>query len=237
MSTEPSTRYNKDDMRILVVEDEPKVASFIKKGLEQEHYAVDIAADGYEGETLAETNAYDCIVLDILLPRRNGIEVLKNLRKKNVNTPILILTAKDSVEDRVTGLNNGSDDYLVKPFAFAELLARIRALLRRSSSEFQAELRADDLVMDIPRRKVFRAGKEIDLSNKEFALLEYLLRNKNQVVTRNMIIEHVWDMSFDSFTNVVDVYINFLRNKIDRAYDRKLIHTVRGVGYTLKTAE
>lgn len=237
MSIEPATRYNKDDMRILVVEDEPKVASFIKKGLEQEHYAVDVAADGDEGQTLAETNAYDCIVLDILLPRRNGIEVLKNLRKKNVNTPILILTAKDSVEDRVTGLNNGSDDYLVKPFAFAELLARIRALLRRSSSEFQAELRADDLVMDIPRRKVFRAGNDIDLSNKEFALLEYLLRNKNQVVTRNMIIEHVWDMSFDSFTNVVDVYINFLRNKIDRTYDRKLIHTVRGVGYTLKTSE
>ena len=237
MSTEASTLYNKDDMRILVVEDEPKVASFIKKGLEQEHYAVDVAADGDEGENLAEANAYDCIVLDILLPRKSGIEVLKNLRKKNVSTPILILTAKDSVEDRVTGLNNGSDDYLVKPFAFAELLARIRALLRRSSSEFQAELRADDLVMDIPRRKVFRAGREVDLSNKEFALLEYLLRNKNQVVTRNMIIEHVWDMSFDSFTNVVDVYINFLRNKIDRAYDRKLIHTVRGVGYTLKTSE
>ncbi|HEV8130250.1 MAG TPA: response regulator transcription factor [Acidobacteriota bacterium] len=225
-------------MRILVVEDEPKVASFIKKGLEQEHYAVDLAANGVEGEALAESNSYDCIVLDILLPRKNGLEVLQTLRKKNVTTPILILTAKDSVEDRVAGLNHGSDDYLVKPFAFAELLARIRALLRRrSGSDFQAELRAEDLVMDIPRRKVFRAGKEIDLSNKEFALLEYLLRNKNQVVTRNMIIEHVWDMSFDSFTNVVDVYINFLRNKIDRAYDRKLIHTVRGVGYTLKSSE
>lgn len=224
-------------MRILVIEDEVKVASFIKKGLEQEQYSVDTTQDGEEGLYLAESNDYDLVLLDLMLPRLNGMQVLTSLRKKKPGIPILILTAKSSVEDRVQGLDRGGDDYLVKPFAFAELLARIRALLRRGNRDVVLELRTGDLVLDPVRHRVARCGKPIELSNKEYALLEYLMRNAGQVVTRTMIAEHVWDLSFDSFTNVIDVYINFLRNKIDKGFPTRLLHTVRGVGYMLSLTE
>jgi heavy metal response regulator len=222
-------------MRILVVEDESKVASFLKKGLEQSGYEVDLAADGQEGLDKFSTGDYDLVLLDLMLPKMRGWDLIPLMRKSKPAMPILALTAKGAVEDRVEGLNLGCDDYLVKPFSFAELLARIQVQLRRGSTLGTAELRAADLVLDPLKRRVTRAGKSIDLSNKEFLLLEYLLRNKDQVVTRNMIIENVWDASFDSFTNVVDVYINYLRNKVDRGFEPRLIHTVRGVGYTLRT--
>ncbi|MGH9475116.1 MAG: response regulator [Terriglobales bacterium] len=221
-------------MRILLVEDEHKVAQFIKKGLQQEQFAVDLASDGEEGLFLAESSAYDLIILDLMLPKVSGFSVLSSVRKKNPNVPILILTAKASVEDRVRGLEIGSDDYLIKPFAFAELRARVRALLRREWREMKIQLQVADLVLDPVKHKASRANCDLDLSPKEFMLLEYLMRNANQVVTRTMIAEHVWDASFDSFTNVIDVYISFLRNKIDKDRAQKLLHSVRGVGYMLK---
>ncbi|MHB8736014.1 MAG: response regulator [Terriglobales bacterium] len=221
-------------MRILLVEDEHKVAQFIKKGLQQDHFAVDLASDGEEALYLADSGDYDLIILDLMLPKVSGFSVLSTVRKKNPNVPILILTAKTSVEDRVRGLEIGSDDYLIKPFAFAELRARVRALLRREWRELNLQLRVGDLVLDPVKHKAFREGAEVDLSNKEFMLLEYLMRNANQVVTRTMIAEHVWDSSFDSFTNVIDVYISFLRTKIDKDREIKLIHSVRGVGYVMK---
>lgn len=220
-------------MRILVVEDEKKVASFVKKGLEEESYAVDVSYDGEEGGYLAETNPYDLIVLDIMLPGKNGLAVLRELRDKGINTPILLLTAKGSVEDKVTGLNAGADDYLAKPFVFSELLARIRSLLRRGGEKAPI-LKFADLTMDPVTRKVIRSGVDIELTSKEYALLEYLMRRPNQVLTRTMISEHVWESDFDTFTNVIDVYVNYLRNKIDKGFDKKLIQTVRGVGYILK---
>lgn len=220
-------------MRILVVEDEKKVASFIKKGLEEESYAVDVSHDGEEGTFLAETNPYDLIILDIMLPKKNGLTALKELREKGINTPILLLTARGAVEDRVTGLNAGADDYLAKPFVFAELLARVRSLLRRSG-EKSPVLKFADLTMDPVTRKVTRNGIEIELTSKEYALLEYFLRRPEQVLTRTMISEHVWESDFDTFTNVIDVYVNYLRNKIDKEFEKKLIQTVRGVGYILK---
>ncbi len=221
-------------MRILLVEDEHKVAQFIRKGLQQDHFAVDLAADGEEALFLAESGQYDLIILDLMLPKVSGLSVLSTVRKQNPNVPILILTAKASVEDRVRGLEIGSDDYLIKPFAYAELRARVRALLRREWRELKLQLQVADLVLDPVKRKVWRSEKEVELSNKEFMLLEYLMRNANQVVTRTMIAEHVWDASFESFTNVIDVYISFLRTKIDKEWERKLIHSVRGVGYMLK---
>ncbi|MGH9483376.1 MAG: response regulator, partial [Terriglobales bacterium] len=221
-------------MRILVVEDEHKVAQFIKKGLQQDRFAVDLAADGEEALYLAEAGGYDLIILDLMLPKVTGFSVLSTVRKKNPNVPILILTAKTSVEDRVRGLEIGSDDYLIKPFAFAELRARVRALLRREWRELKLQLQVADLVLDPVKRKAWRAEADLELSNKEFMLLEYLMRNANQVVTRTMIAEHVWDASFDSFTNVIDVYISFLRTKIDKDRPMKLLHSVRGVGYMLK---
>ncbi|HEY5514531.1 MAG TPA: response regulator transcription factor [Geomonas sp.] len=221
-------------MRILVVEDEKKVASFIKRGLEEEQYEVTTAADGEEGLKLALEKAFDLIVLDWMLPKKDGLSVLKELREKKNVTPILMLTAKDSVEDIVAGLDSGSDDYLTKPFAFAELLARVRALMRRSELDRGAEIRFGDLRLDPVTHKVWRKDKEIDLTAKEYGLLEYFMRNPHQVLTRTMIAEHVWDYTFDSFTNIIDVYVNYLRKKIDREADRKLIHTVRGVGYILK---
>lgn len=223
-----------DLMRILIVEDEKKVASFIKKGLEEESYAVDLAYDGEEGLFLAENNDYDLIVLDVMLPKKSGIEVISALRGKRVDIPALMLTAKDSVNDRVAGLDAGCDDYLTKPFAFDELLARIRALLRRGTKEKSAQLKVADLVIDLTTHAVTRSGKDIDLTSKEYALLEYFVRNKGRILTRTNISEHVWDYNFDSFTNVIDVYINYLRNKVDKDFEQKLIHTVRGVGYTLK---
>jgi len=221
-------------MRILVVEDEKKVASFIKRGLEEENFSVDMAYDGEEGLYMAETNPYDLILMDLMLPKMDGLAVIKELRVKGNKTPVLCLTAKDTVEDIVSGLDSGSDDYLTKPFAFAELVARVRALLRRGTQDRGAEIRFADLRLDPVAHKVWRGNKEIELTAKEYALLEYFMRNPNQVLTRTMIAEHVWDYTFDSFTNIIDVYVNYLRKKVDRDYDKKLIHTARGIGYVLK---
>lgn len=224
-------------MRILVVEDEKKVASFIKRGLEEEGYTVDVAYDGDEGMEMAIHTPYDLILMDVMLPKRDGISVVRDIRKHDVPTPVLCLTAKDTVDDIVQGLDSGSDDYLTKPFAFAELLARVRALIRRGTQDRGAEIHFADLRLDPVSHKVWRSDKEIDLTSKEYALLEYMMRNPNQVLTRTMIAEHVWDYTFDSFTNIIDVYINYLRKKVDRDFDKKLIHTVRGVGYVLKEDE
>jgi len=221
-------------MKILVVEDEKKVASFIKRGLEEEKYEVDTALEGEEGLKMALDKQYDLIVLDWMLPKKDGLAVVKDLREKKTVTPVLMLTAKDSLEDNIAGLDSGSDDYLTKPFAFAELLARVRALLRRSEMDKGAELRFADLRLDPVTHKVWRKEKEIDLTAKEYGLLEYFMRNPNQVLTRTMIADHVWDYTFDTFTNIIDVYVNYLRKKIDRDADKKLIHTVRGVGYIFK---
>jgi len=224
-------------MRILVVEDEKKVASFIKRGLEEEEYEVDLAGDGEEGLYMAETNPYDLILMDLMLPKMDGLSVIRELRNREIITPVLCLTAKDTVDDIVSGLDSGSDDYLTKPFAFAELLARVRALVRRGTADRGAEIRFADLRLDPVAHKVWRAGKEIDLTSKEYALLEYFMRNPNEVLTRTMIAEHVWDYTFDSFTNIIDVYVNYLRKKVDKDFDKRLIHTVRGVGYVLKEEE
>ncbi len=221
-------------MRILVVEDEKKVAGFIKKGLEEETYAVDVAVDGEEGFAMAEANQYDLIVLDLMLPKIDGLEVLTRCRENKISTPIILLTAKDSVEDKVTGLNKGADDYLTKPFAFSELLARIRSLLRRGQGETKTVLSLADLSLDMVSHKVNRNGQEVELTGKEYSLLEYFMRNQGKVLTRTMIAEHVWDYNFDTFTNVIDVYINHLRKKIDKDHPKKLLHTLRGVGYVLK---
>ncbi|OGP84276.1 MAG: DNA-binding response regulator [Deltaproteobacteria bacterium RBG_16_54_11] len=221
-------------MRILVVEDEKKVASFLKKGLEEEYYAVDCAYDGEEALFMAEANDYDLMLLDIMLPKIGGLEVLKGVRDKGLAVPVLMLTAKDSVEDVVRGLDAGGDDYLTKPFAFAELLARVRALLRRKEREPAGELRVADLVLDPVTHMASRGGQEIELTAKEYALLDYLMRHANRVVTRTMISEHVWDYHFDPMTNVIDVYVNHLRKKIDLDSSQRLIHTIRGVGYVLQ---
>ncbi len=223
-------------MRILIVEDERRLARFLKKGFEAESMAVDLAGDGEEGSFLARQGDYDAIVLDLMLPKKDGIEVLREIRGAGKSTPILILSARGEVEDRIQGLNLGADDYLPKPFAFTEVLARVRALVRRqdAGSDRTSILSIDDLRMDILTRKVSRAGREITLTNKEFQLLEYLVRNKNRVLSRVLIIEHIWDMQFDSETNIVDVVINRLRRRIDDGAKIPLIHTVRGVGYVLR---
>lgn len=221
-------------MKILVVEDEKKVAKFIQQGLEEEHYTVDIAGDGEQGEKLAMTDGYDLIILDIFLPNKDGIAVLRSLRARKMSVPVLMLTAKSSTEDKVEGLDSGADDYLTKPFAFAELLARTRSLLRRGASEKTTVLRVADLNLDTVSHKARRADKLIDLTGREYALLEYFMRNLNRVLTRTIISEHIWSYNFDTGTNVIDVYINHLRSKIDDGYDKKLLHTVRGVGYVLK---
>lgn len=224
-------------MRILVVEDEAKMASFIKRGLEEEGAAVDIASDGQEGLYLASNGSYDLILLDITLPLMDGLEVCRKLRENRVSTPILLLTARDSVEMKVSGLDSGADDYLTKPFAFAELLARIRALRRRDRTEVSLRLQIADLVLDPLTRRVSRANQPITLTSKEFALLECFMRHPDQVLTRTVLSENVWDETFDSFTNVIDVYVNYLRNKIDRNFSPKLLHTVRGSGYVLRRPE
>ncbi len=221
-------------MRILVIEDEKKVANFIKRGLEEEKFEVDTANDGESGMQMAVDNSYNLIVLDVILPKRDGMSVVKELRARKIMVPVLMLTAKDSLDDIVAGLNSGSDDYLTKPFAFAELLARVRALLRRTELDRGAEIRFADLRLDPVTHKVWRKDKEIDLTAKEYALLEFFIRNPNQVLTRTTIAENVWDYVFDSFTNIIDVYVNYLRKKVDRDADKKLIHTVRGLGYILK---
>ena len=221
-------------MRLLLVEDEKKVASFIKKGLEEEGYAVDWASDGEAGCVMGLDGVYDLVILDVNLPHKDGLAVLRELRDKDITIPILLLTVRATIEDKVIGLDTGADDYLPKPFAFQELLARIRALLRRRIEVGAPILTLANLSLDPAKRLVARNDKKIDLTSKEFALLEYLLRNKERVVTRTMISEHVWDQSFDTETNVIDVYVNYLRKKIDVDQEVKLIHTVRGVGYILK---
>ncbi|TLY30177.1 MAG: response regulator [Ignavibacteria bacterium] len=221
-------------MKILVVEDEKKVAKFLKQGLEEERYAVDVASDGLQGETLALSGEYDLIILDIFLPKKDGIVVLKGIRSKQLKTPVLMLTAKSAVEDRVEGLDSGADDYLSKPFAFAELVARVRSLLRRGAAEKSTILKILDLQLDTVTHKAKRADKAIELTGKEYALLEYLMRNVNRVLTRTILSEHIWNYNFDTGTNVVDVYVNHLRSKIDDGFEKKLLFTVRGIGYVLK---
>jgi DNA-binding response OmpR family regulator len=219
-------------MRVLVIEDDRKVASFIQTGLEQEGYAVDALNDGAEAGDQARAIDYDAVVLDLMLPGRSGFQVLRDIRAKKATLPVLILTAKDALEERVAGLDAGADDYMTKPFALAELSARLRALLRRGAPR-ESVLRVADLEMDTIRRKVRRAGKAIDLKPKEYALLEILMRNSDRPLTKALIIEHVWDIHFDSVSNVVEVHINSLRNKIDKGFAPPLIHTIRGVGYVL----
>jgi len=221
-------------MRILVIEDEVKIAQFVKRGLKEEGYAVDVANDGEEGHFMLSSNEYDAIILDLMLPKIDGLTLCRTLRKEGNQTPIIMLTAKDTVKDKVKGLDSGADDYLPKPFAFEELLARVRVLLRKKDSRIQTQLKVDDLILDLLTHKVTRGDRDIDLTVKEFALLEYLMRNAGNIVTRTMISEHVWDINFDTFTNVIDVYINYLRNKIDTGFTDKMIHTVRGKGYLLK---
>ncbi|MBC7693552.1 MAG: response regulator transcription factor [Methylotenera sp.] len=221
-------------MRILVVEDQRKMASFIKKGLAEAGYSVDLAETGSAAESLASENPYDLIVLDVMLPDQNGLDTARHLRQEGYSGPILMLTALSGTRDKVHGLDAGADDYLTKPFEFDELLARIRALLRRHSSGSTSVLKFADLEMDLVSRKVNRAGTEIVLTPKEFSLLEYFLRNPNRPISRTSISEHVWDVHFDSDSNVIDVYINMLRKKVDQTFPSKLIHTVVGVGYVLK---
>ncbi len=222
-------------MRLLVIEDDRTIASFVVKGLEEAGFAVDHAEDGRKGLTLALTEPYDAAVVDLMLPGLDGLAVIEQMRRQKVRTPVIILSARRSVDDRVRGLQAGGDDYLVKPFAFSELLARVQALIRRSTGETQpTRLTVGDLVLDLVTRRVERAGVVIDLRPREFALLEYLMRNAGRVVSKTMIMEHVWNYSFDPRTNVVDVLVFRLREKIDRAFEPKLVHTVRGIGYVLK---
>jgi len=223
-------------MRILVIEDEHKIANSIKKGLEQEAFAVDVAYEGETGYDLASTEDYDAIILDLLLPGIDGMTICKKLREEKIHTPILILTAKGQLEDKIEGLNAGADDYLVKPFAFEELLARIRALTRRPKESFFGELTVKDLTLNSQTFEVRRGGKKIKLSKKEFSLLEYLMKHKGQVVSKDQIISHVWDYDADILPNTVEVYIGYLRNKIDRPFPKKpvLIHTARGFGYKIE---
>jgi DNA-binding response OmpR family regulator len=223
-------------MRVLVVEDEQRLARLLKRVLEEEQYVVDLAFDGIMGEDMARTVDYDFIVLDIMLPGKDGLTVCRSLRQARIATPVLMLTARDAVHDRVTGLDAGADDYLVKPFAFAELLARLRSLARRRTGELaQTRLEAADLSIDLLRHEVVRGGKHIDLTAKEYALLEYLLRHQGQVLTRTQLLNGVWEYEADTVSNVVDIYIHYLRDKIDRGFPTKLLHTVRGVGYVLRS--
>ena len=222
-------------MRILIIEDDAITASFIMKGLKQAGFVVEHARDGEEGLHLASTASYDAAVVDIMLPKLDGIRLIEELRRKKVITPVIILSSKGTVDDRIKGLHAGGDDYLVKPFAFSELLARIQSLIRRASSIAEpTTLTVGELMIDLLKRKVLRSGKEIELQPREFALLEYLMRNKGMVVSKTMIMEHVWDYNFDPQTNVVEVRICQLRDKIDRSFDNKFIHTIRGVGYVLE---
>ena len=222
-------------MRVLVIEDDRKIASFVTKGLKQSGFAVDHAPDGDDGLHLALSTPYDAAVIDIMLPKRDGLSLVRQLRKQKINLPVLFLSAKGSVDDRIKGLQSGGDDYLVKPFAFSELLARVQALIRRATRTTETTtLSVGDLQMNLLTHEVIRAGQKLDLQAREFALLEYLMRNAGRVVSKTMILEHVWNYSFDPQTNVVDVLVCRLRNKVDRDFNKKLIHTLRGVGYVLK---
>ena len=222
------------DMRILIVEDEQKVSALVKRGLTAERYAVDVAADGLEGLELAEAYPYDLIILDLMLPRLTGGEVLQRIRRKNSHVPVLVLTARDSIDDKVKLFELGADDYLTKPFAFAELLVRVKALLRRGPVNRSSTLRIGDLELDRLTQQVRRGGRRVELTAKEYSLLEYLMQNEDRVLSRNMIIEHVWDQSFDGVTNIVDVYVKHLRSKVDDGNPLKMIRTVRGTGYTIR---
>lgn len=224
-------------MRILVIEDDLKLSQFVGNGLKQAGYSVDTAMDGEEGLFLATTEPYDAIILDIMLPKLDGLSLLEKMRTQHADLPVIILSAKRSVDERIRGLQAGSDDYLVKPFVFAELLARLQALLRRSSCVTirpATTFMLDNLTIDIFKREVTRGGKKIDLQLKEFSLLEYLIRNAGRVVSKTMILEHIWDYNFDPQTNVVDVLVCRLRGKLDRDFEKKLLHTIRGMGYVLK---
>ncbi|MBZ0165558.1 MAG: response regulator transcription factor [Candidatus Omnitrophica bacterium] len=220
-------------MRILLVEDEMKMASFIRKGLKQEDYAVDVVYNGDDALQEANANDYDLIIMDIMLPGKDGIYVCKELRKCSINIPILLLTARDAVEDKVQGLDSGADDYLTKPFPFEEFLARVRSLIRRDAQRKVTRIKVADLELDQLKHEVKRDGKKISLTAKEYGLLEYLVLNANRLVTKTMLAEHVWDRNFDSFSNSVEVYMNFLRNKIDKGFSKPLLHTIYGRGYML----
>jgi DNA-binding response OmpR family regulator len=232
-----SLLHREETMRILIVEDDTDLGEFIGKGLREERYAVDLAVDGEEGLQLAGENPYQLIILDIMLPKLDGLTVCRRLRASGNATPILLLTARDSIQDRVSGLDTGADDYLTKPFAFVELLARVRALMRRGGPQHLARLKAADLELDPASRRAWRAGREVTLTNKEYALLEFFLRNKNRVLTRTAIIQHVWDLSYDPMTNIVDAHVRALRAKMDRDFSPPLITTVRGAGYMLEEPE
>lgn len=221
-------------MNILLVEDEKKIADFIKKGLKEQSYVVEIAENGLKGEQLAKNKSYDLIILDILLPKQDGWITCQKIRNDGILTPILMLTSMGDTEDKVKGLNIGADDYLTKPFEFKEFLARVRALLRRNSKEKKSTLVLDDLVLELDEHKVSRAGKEITLTSKEFALLEYLMRNKRMVLSREQISDNIWGIDFKGESNVIDTYIKFLRQKIDKGFNKPLIHTIIGVGYVLR---
>jgi two-component system copper resistance phosphate regulon response regulator CusR len=222
-------------MRILIIEDEPKVSALVRRGLTAERYAVDVSADGREGLEYTEAYPYDIILLDLMLPGLSGVEVLQRIRRTNQYVPILVLTARDSIDDKVKLFEYGADDYLTKPFAFAELLVRVKALLRRGPVNRSSTLRIDDLELDRLTQQVKRRGKRIELTAKEYSLLEYLMQNPDRVLSRNMIIEHVWDQSFDGITNIVDVYVRHLRSKIDENSEHKMIRTVRGTGYMIRS--
>ncbi len=225
-------------MRLLLIEDDSKIASFIIKGFKSAGFAVDHAADGIKGVGLALYEPYDTVIVDIMLPEKNGLAVIEEMRRAKVMTPVIILSAKDSIEDRVRGLQIGGDDYLTKPFAFSELMARVQALIRRQSNSAEpSRLSAGDLTMDLLTREVMRGEQKLELQPREFALLEYLLRNRDKVVSKTMIMEHVWDYNFDPQTNVVEARICRLRDKVDKDFSEKLIQTVRGVGYVLKTGQ
>jgi len=223
-------------MRILIIEDEKRIQDFLSRGLESAGYAVDGAGDGNTGVERVHATEYDLIILDLNLPDIDGLQVLQKIRNRKVSPPVLILSARDAVDDRVKGLELGADDYLVKPFAFVELLARVRALLRRGQPTPE-RLQVGDLLLDCIRRKVTRANENIELAPKEFSILEYMMRNRGRPLSRTMIVEHVWDMDYDGLTNIVDVYIRHLRSKIDDRFPTKMIHTVRGIGYMLDTPE
>ncbi|SHF25961.1 two component transcriptional regulator, winged helix family [Thermoanaerobacter uzonensis DSM 18761] len=224
-------------MRILIVDDEENLVNALYKALKEEGYSVDIAQDGLEGLEYAKMNVYDVIILDIMLPGMDGIKILENLRNEGINTPILMLTAKDATEDKVKGLDTGADDYMTKPFELCELMARIRALLRREAPTKSPILKVADLELNTLTRQVKRGDKEITLTSKEFALLEYMMRNAGRVLTRTQIADHIWDYEFDGFSNIIDVYIRYLRKKIDDDFENKLIHTIRGSGYCLKESK